>query len=138
MDFQRIEYRWFSRRWVPIDKTVFRQWFDPVIGATYDTKQIIMENTRRKLKMILKDAQRNGFCLDSLLSLGLYASNLGELSRALYLWKARGHHFGRLGKAALKKGCVCSVLEIALAVQYGVDLREIPFYKHNRVIVDDD
>jgi hypothetical protein len=37
--FQRIEYRWFSRRWVPIEKTPYRQWFDPAVGATYDTKQ---------------------------------------------------------------------------------------------------
>ena len=37
--FQRQEYRFINRRWTPVQRVPWREWFNPRIGECYDTKQ---------------------------------------------------------------------------------------------------
>lgn len=97
-------------------------------------------NFRRKLKHLLKNAQRqklNGervsnqfrdiWVNDQLKIFGLCGS-FASLSHALNgLGKAKSKHFRRLGRAAKKQNKLVNVCQIAFAVENGEDLRTIEF-----------
>lgn len=103
---------------------------------------MVQMNFRRKLKLILKNAQkypdRDEYVYKELKEHGLYGSfftlNMALKTRknmALKTRKAKGRHFSRLGKAAKKQNLLVKVWEIAYFVEKGKDLREIKFCERN-------
>lgn len=87
---------------------------------------------RRRLKHIFKQMQRlpsyserNRYANTELAKYGLYGADL--LGTVLNMTKARGKHFSRLGRAALKLGSLCHIHNIALYAEHKRDMRDIPF-----------
>lgn len=90
---------------------------------------------RRRLKLILKNADRNGVerrdeCVDDWLRDHGLKGRFHTLIRALKT-KISGRTLRRIGGAAKKQGKLASLFLLAIAFENGQDLRDVPFWNYH-------
>ena len=92
---------------------------------------------RRKLKHILKNAQRQMDIRDAFVDIELRSfgltGNFMALFCALRMRKCKGKTFRRIGRAALKQNKFVPIYLLSTALAAGKDARTVPFWPYERI-----